>query len=78
MPAILRAIYNTEERQKWDRELIESQIVRFDAANTVMLWNQKNKSAIKYIATRDYLEKKVKFTDSNKKYIYFSSLPDEF
>lgn len=77
IPSILKAIYNPEERSKWDRELIESEILRFEAANTVMLWHQKNRSAIKYIATRDYIEKKVKFTNSNKKYVYFSSLPDE-
>lgn len=42
-----------------------------------MIWHQKNRSAIKYIQQRDFLEKKVKFTDGNKRYVYFTSLPDE-
>jgi hypothetical protein len=73
----LKAIYNPEERQKWDREVTEAEVLRFEAANTVMLWHQKNRSANKYIATRDYLEKKVKFTSGSKKLVYFSALPDE-
>lgn len=78
VPAILKSIYNPDERHKWDRDVVESDVIRFEGANTVMLWHQKNKSTNKYISTRDYIEKKVKFTHSNKKYVYFSSLPDEF
>jgi len=42
------------------------------------LWYQLNKSAVKIVSQRDFLEKKVKFSKDGKKYVFFSSVPDEF
>ncbi|CDW77335.1 UNKNOWN [Stylonychia lemnae] len=77
VPMILKAIHNPEERVKWDKDLRSAEVPRMENENSMMVWHQQTKSTIKYILTRDFLEKKIKFTTGNKKYVYFSSLPDE-
>jgi hypothetical protein len=77
IPTLLKALHNPEERVKWDRDLRSAEVPRMENDNAMMIWHSQTKSTIKYILTRDYLEKKIKFTSGNKKFVFFSALPDE-
>ena len=54
-----------------------AEILEIADNSKVMIWHQKQKSSIKAIAQRDFLEKKVKFQAEGKHYVYYTSVPDE-
>ena len=74
---ILQACHNPVERTKWDKDLEMAECFDVTDNNKVMLWHQKQKSSIKVVNQRDFLEKKVKFQADGKHYVFYSSVPDE-
>ncbi len=57
---LVRACHNPEEKFKWDKDLEVAE--PYELVNgKVLLWYQRNKSAMKMINNRDFLEKKIKF-----------------
>lgn len=71
------ACHNPTERIKWDKDLEQTNVIEISDNNRVMQWHQKQKSSIKVVNQRDFLEKKVKFHADGKQYVYYSSMPDE-
>ena len=62
---------------KWDKDLELAQATEL-INGKLILWYQRNKSAVKLINQRDFLEKKLKFTHQGKIFIFFTSIPDTF
>lgn len=57
---VVRACHHAEEKKSWDKDLEQAEA--FDLINgKIILWYQRNKSAVKMINQRDFLEKKIKF-----------------
>ena len=75
--SILAAIHNPKIRRAWDKDIDVAEVLSSPKQNFI-LWYQKNKSAVKIVSQRDFVEKKLKFKKDNKVYVYFSSIPDEF
>jgi hypothetical protein len=73
---IIKSCHNPSERMKWDKDMETARVLEVD--NKTLLWYQRNKSAVKMINQRDFVEKKITFSHENKKYIFFTSIPDEF
>ena len=73
---IIKAIHNPGERIKWDKDIEFAQVMSI-LNNKTMLWHQKNKSPIAQLNRKDYLEKKMKFSNDRKYYIFISSIPDD-
>ncbi len=74
---VMKACHNAEERPKWDTGLMTAEIVQIPKHN-ILIWHQMNKSSVKIVNQRDFLEKKVKFEHEGKQYIYYSSVPEDF
>lgn len=75
LPTILRALFQKDERLKWDSSINDLEITSLpDNKMHIVKCNQNMQ--LKYLENLSLLEKRLKFTHIGNTVIYSSSVPD--
>jgi len=61
---IIKAIHNPTERVKWDKDVEFGKFLEVVCSGKALVFHQQMKSAIALIKKRDFLEKKIKFSQT--------------
>jgi len=62
--SIIKAIHNPIERAKWDKDVEFGKFLEVVCGGKALVFHQQMKSAIALIKKRDFLEKKIKFSQT--------------
>lgn len=69
---VAKALFNPSERLIWDNDMENCEVLKV-VNGKYIIWYQIHKQAVKLTDQRDMVEKRMKFEEKGKIYLFFSS-----